>query len=225
MAIDREQICETLGAGEVPAAGFVPPGFLDHEGKDFFEVSGTYGLVTDLSQLEEAKALLAEAGFPNGDGFPEFTIMYNTSEAHQMVAEMIQEMLKVNLGLKSSLENQEWAVFQDTRKVGDYELSRGGWLTDYMDPSGLLSIFTTGNAYNDPKFSNDEYDRLLSLSTQTGGAEHFEALYAAQDILMNELPIVPVYHYSDFMLVSDNVVGWDRSVLGTVDFSGASIME
>ncbi len=225
MAIDRELICDTLGAGQIPAAGFVPPGFLDHEGNDFFETAGTYGLATDDSKIAEAQALLAEAGFPNGEGFPEFTIMYNTSEGHQMVAEIIQEMLKTNLGLNASLENQEWAVFQDTRKVGDYELARGGWLTDFMDPSGLLSIFTTGNAYNDPKFENEEYDRLLSLSSQTRGAEHFEALYSAQDILMNELPIVPVYHYSDTMLVSDVVVGWDRSVLGTVDFSGASIVE
>ena len=225
MAIDRELICDTLGAGQIPAAGFVPPGFLDDKGNDFFETAGTYGLATDDSKIEEAQALLAEAGFPNGEGFPEFTIMYNTSEGHQMVAEIIQEMLKTNLGLNASLENQEWAVFQDTRKVGDYELARGGWLTDFMDPSGLLSIFTTGNAYNDPKFENEEYDRLLSLSSQTRGAEHFEALYAAQDILMNELPIVPVYHYSDTMLVSDVVVGWDRSVLGTVDFSGASIVE
>jgi oligopeptide transport system substrate-binding protein len=225
MAIDRELICDTLGAGQVPAAGFVPPGFLDDKGNDFFETAGTYGLATDDSKVAEAQALLAEAGFPNGEGFPEFTIMYNTSEGHQMVAEIIQEMLKTNLGLNASLENQEWAVFQDTRKVGDYELARGGWLTDFMDPSGLLSIFTTGNAYNDPKFENEEYDRLLSLSSQTRGAEHFEALYAAQDILMNELPIVPVYHYSDTMLVSDVVVGWDRSVLGTVDFSGASIVE
>jgi oligopeptide transport system substrate-binding protein len=225
MAIDRELITDTLGAGQIPAAGFVPPGFLDDKGNDFFETAGTYGLATDDSKIAEAQALLAEAGFPGGAGFPAFTIMYNTSEAHQMVAEIIQEMLKTNLGLNASLENQEWAVFQDTRKVGDYELARGGWLTDFMDPSGLLSIFTTGNAYNDPKFANAEYDRLLSLSAQTRGAEHFEALYAAQDILMTELPIVPVYHYSDFMLVSDVVVGWDRSVLGTVDFSGASIVK
>ncbi|MBE0450396.1 MAG: peptide ABC transporter substrate-binding protein [Clostridia bacterium] len=225
MAIDRELITDTLGAGQVPAAGFVPPGLLDDKGNDFFETAGTYGLATDGSKIAEAQALLAEAGFPGGAGFPAFTIMYNTSEAHQMVAEIIQEMLKTNLGLNASLENQEWAVFQDTRKVGDYELARGGWLTDFMDPSGLLSVFTTGNAYNDPKFSNAEYDRLLSLSAQTRGDEHFDALYAAQDILMTELPIVPIYHYSDFMLVSDVVVGWDRSVLGTVDFSGVSIVK
>lgn len=225
LAIDRELITETLGAGQIPAAGFVPPGFLDADGNDFAEVAGDYGIPTDLSKLDEAKALLAEAGYPDGVGFPEFTIMYNTSEAHKLVAEMIQEQLKTNLGISTKLENQEWAVFQDTRKEGNYEVARGGWLTDFMDPSGLLSIFTSLNAYNDPKFNNAEYDELLSGSSKVGGKEHFDLLYQAQDILMNELPILNVYHYSDFMLAKDALVGWDRSVLGTIDFSGAYIAE
>ncbi len=225
LAIDRELIVETLGAGQVPAAGFVPPGFLDHEGNDFFEKSGTYGIATDDSKVAEAQALLAEAGFPGGAGFPEFTIMYNTGAGHQQVAELVQEMLKTNLGITTKLENQEWAVFQDTRKEGDYEVARGGWLTDFMDPMGLLAIFTTENAYNDPNYSNAEYDALLSTAAKTRGAEHFEALYAAQEILMSELPIIPVYHYSDVMLVSPKLQGWDRSVLGTMDFSTASIVE
>ena len=225
LAIDRELIVETLGAGQVPAAGFVPPGFIDHEGNDFFEKSGTYGIATDDSKVAEAQALLAEAGFPGGAGFPEFTIMYNTGAGHQQVAELVQEMLKTNLGITTKLENQEWAVFQDTRKEGDYEVSRGGWLTDFMDPMGLLAIFTTENAYNDPNYNNAEYDALLSTAAKTRGAEHFEALYAAQEILMSELPVLNVYHYSDVMLVSPKLQGWDRSVLGTIDFSTASIVE
>lgn len=225
LAIDRELIVETLGAGQVPAAGFVPPGFLDHEGNDFFEKSGTYGIATDDSKIAEAQALLAEAGFPGGAGFPEFTIMYNTGAGQQQVAELVQEMLKTNLGITTKLENQEWAVFQDTRKEGDYEVSRGGWLTDFMDPMGLLAIFTSQNAYNDPNFNNAEYDELLSKAAKTRGAEHFEALYEAQEILMSELPIIPVYHYTDVILASPKLQGWDRSVLGTLDFSTATIVE
>lgn len=225
LAIDRELIVETMASGQVPATGFVPPGFLDHEGKDFFEVSGMYGLATDASKVEEAQKLLADAGYPNGEGFPEFTIMYNTSEGHQLAAELVQEMLMTNLGMKIKLENQEWAVFQDTRKAGDYEVARGGWLTDFMDPMGMLAIFTTGNDYNDPKFSNARYDELLSTAAKTRGAEHFEALYEAQDILMAELPIITVYHYTEVMLVNPKLQGWDRSVLGTIDFSLAEIVE
>lgn len=224
MGINRQAICDVLAAGQVPAGGFVPPGFVDNEGKDFFETAGMYGFATDDSTIATAQALLADAGFPGGEGFPEFEILYNTSEGHQKVAELIQEQLKTNLGITCTLANQEWAVFQDTRKDGNYEIARGGWLTDYMDPMGMLSIFTTGNDYNDPNYSNAEFDALMETAiTTTDSAEHFKALYAAQTILMTELPIIPVYHYSDVCLVRETIIGWDRSVLGTIDFSSISI--
>ncbi len=225
LAIDRDLICETLGAGQVPAAGFVPPGFIDADGNDFFETAGTYGIETDSSKVEEAKALMAEAGYPDGEGFPEFTMLYNTSESHQKVAELMQEMFKNNLGVTVKLENEEWAVFQETRKAHDFEMARGGWLTDFMDPLGLLGLFTTGNVYNSPQYANPDYDQLMTDATNAQGKEHFDLLYTAQEIFINDMAIIPVYHYSDFMLASDVVVGWDRSVLGTVDFSGADLAE
>ena len=94
-----------------------------------------------------------------------------------------------------------------------------------MDPSGLLSIFTTGNAYNDPKYNNPTYDDLMSRASKSRGKEHFELLYKAQEILMTDIPMLPVYHYSDTMMVSPKLKAWDRSVLGTVDFSAAYIEE
>jgi len=224
LAIDRERIVEVLARGNVPAAGFVPPGFPDHTGADFFETAGTYGIATDDSGVAEAKRLMAEAGYPNGEGFPEFVMMYNTSDNHKLVAEMIQEMFKTNLGIECTLENQEWAVFQDTRKEGDYELARGGWITDFLDPMGLLAIFQSTNTYNDPNYYNDEYDALVSRANGSVGAEHYEALYAAQDILMTELPIIPVYHYTDSMLSSPQVKDFTRSQLGAMDFSKAYVV-
>ena len=228
MGFDRELVCDTLASGQVPAAGFIPPGFKDADGKDFFEVAGTYGLSADLSSVEAAQALLAEAGYPGGEGFPEFTLLYNTSEAHQTVAEIMQEQWKTNLGITScTLENQEWATFQDTRTQGNFELARGGWLTDFMDPIGMLGIFKDLSiAYNDPNYYNPDFAAALDAAgSATDAKAHFEALYEAQGIFMNDMPIIPVYHYSDTMLASPVVEGWDRSVLGTVDFTGASIVE
>ncbi len=224
-AIDRERIVETKASGEVPAAGFIPPGFPDDKGNDFFETAGTYGVSTDSGSVAEAQRLLAEAGYPGGKGFPKFTLLYNTAESHKLVAEMVQEMWKTNLGIECTLENQEWAVFQDTRKEGDYQVARGGWLTDFLDPMGLLAIFVDGNDYNDPNYNNPAYNEAMAVASSTYGAEHYAALYKAQDILMNDMPIVPVYHYTDFFLSSPKLKGWDRSMLGQMDFTTAYIAE
>lgn len=225
LAIDRELITETLASGQVPAGGFVPPGFLDADGNDFFETAGMYGFSIDDGSVGLAQEMLAEAGYPGGEGFPEFTILYNTSEGHKTVAEMVQEMLKTNLGLKVNLANQEWAVFQDTRSQGDFEIARGGWLTDFMDPMGLLGIFKTGSSYNDPNYASADFDETMDKAAATQGKAHFDYLYEAQEIFMTDVPVIPVYHYSDTMLVSEKVIGWDRSVLGTIDFTGASLAE
>ncbi len=92
-----------------------------------------------------------------------------------------------------------------------------------MDPMGLLAIFDSGNTYNDPNYNNPEFDALLAKANSTVGAEHYKALYDAQDILMTEVPIVPVYHYTESYLSSPHVKNWTRSVLSAVDFSAAYI--
>ena len=230
-SINREDITEGIGAGQVPAGGFVPPGFVDNNGDDFFETAGMYGMVTDDGNYADAVELFAEAAAEMGYTVAELqaelegqTLLYNTSEGHQFVAEKVQEAWENNLGFTIQLANEEWAVFQDTRSNGDFDIARGGWLTDFMDPSGLLSIFTSSNSYNDPNYYNPEFDQLMadSIST-TDEATHYAKLYEAQDVFMSDMPIIPVYHYTDTYLVSDVLVNWGRSVLGTVDFTRASL--
>ena len=134
LSINRDAIVETLGAGQVAAAGFVPPGFLDDQGNDFFETAGTYGLVTDDSKYAEAVTLFETAAQELGMTVAELRtalegeeLLYNTSEGHQTVAEMVQAAWETNLGFTMPLANQEWAVFQSTRSQGDFSLARGGW--------------------------------------------------------------------------------------------------
>ncbi len=230
-SIDREAITEALSAGQVPATAFVPEGFLDDEGNDFKTVSGNYGIATDDSNYAAAVTLFATAATEMGMTVPELrtylagkVILYNTSEGHKMVAEMVQESWRVNLGIEVTLLNQDWAVFQNTREEGDFDIARGGWLTDFMDPAGLLAIFTSDNAYNDPGYDSAAYDALMAASQATSDvATHFEKLYAAQNLLMEDLPILPVYYYADVYLIQSYVTGWGRSVLGSLDFTHAQI--
>ena len=231
-AINREAITEALSAGQVPATGFVPGGFLDNEGKDFKAESGDYGIATDDGNFTEAVALFATAAQEMGMTVAELqaaldgkVILYNTSEGHQMVAEMVQESWRQVLGVELDLQNQDWAVFQETRENGDYDIARGGWLTDFMDPAGLLAIFTSGNSYNDPGYANTNFDTLMTEAQETTDiATHFQKLYLAQDQLMADLPIIPVYHYADVYLIRETVVDWGRSVLGSLDFTHAKIV-
>lgn len=230
-AIDREAITATLGAGQVPAGGIVPPGFIDDDGLDFFAVAGNYGLETDDTNYAEAVTLFALAATEMGmtvaelqDALEQEELLYNTSEAHATVAQLVQQNWASTLGFTIPLANEEWAVFQDTRSAGNFSVARGGWLTDFMDPSGMLTIFGSTNAYNDPNYYNSAFDTLLNeAQSTTDMAVHFDKLYAAQEMFMLDMPIVPVYHSSDTMLVSDNLQNWGRSVLGTVDFSAANM--
>jgi len=133
-------------------------------------------------------------------------------------------MWEENLGFTIELTNEEWALFQATRTDGDFDMARGGWLTDFMDPSGMLGIFTQGNAYNDPDYNSAAFEaQILAAQTATTSAAHFEALYAAHELFMADMPVIPIYHYNDSMLVKSYLTGWSRSVLGSIDFSTASI--
>lgn len=232
-SIDRQAICDALGAGQIPAMGFVPPGMLDDQNRDFNETAGDYGFEPDDSLFTQAQTLFATAATELGMTVEELQaaldgkeMYFNTSEAHAEIAQMIQQMWADNLGFTVTLNNSDWAVFQGDRTAGDFDIARGGWLTDFMDPSGLLAIFTQGNSYNDSGFASDAFDTLLSTSaTTTDLATHFQSLYDAQAILMDELPMIPVYHYTDTYYVKNYLIDWDRSVLGSVDFSRAYIQE
>jgi len=234
LSINRQAITEALASGQVPAGGFIPPGFKDHNGADFFETAGMYGFSIDDGSYADAKAMFTEAAAELGMTEAELvakletkTYLYNTSENHKLIAELVQEMWKTNLGFTIQLGNEEWAVFQVTRTAGNFDLARGGWLTDFMDPSGMLGIMTNPEyAYNDAAYDSAEFQaEMKKASEATDAKTHFEALYAAQEIFMTDSPVIPIYHYSDTMLASDRLQGWSRSVLGSVDFSTATISE
>jgi oligopeptide transport system substrate-binding protein len=137
-AINRESLTEyVLKGGQKPAYHFTPP--------------NTGGFTADRNftyDPERARALLAEAGFPKGDNFPEIELLYNTSESHKIVAEAIQQMWKQELGITIRLHNQEWKVYLDSRQKGDFDIARAAWIGDYLDPYTFLGLGISDSGNN-----------------------------------------------------------------------------
>jgi len=220
MSIDRNAIVtEITKAGQVPAYSLVPAGIPEGDG-DFRENGGDYF----TEDIAKAKQLLAEAGYPDGQGFPKLTILYNTSEGHQRIAEAIQEMWKTNLGIEVDLTNQEWAVYLDSRNTGDYEIARAGWIGDYIDPMTFIDMWVTDGGNNDSNWSNAEYDKLVATAKKSGDqAVRMKAMHDAEKILMDEMPIIPIYHYTRVVMVSKNVEGWSMPLTSPLNLRDATI--
>ncbi|MCP5060256.1 MAG: peptide ABC transporter substrate-binding protein [bacterium] len=160
LAIDRETIVrEVLRLGEVPALHLVPPG-----------IPGYAPPPTALGlDPERARALLAEAGFPDGRGFPEIGILYNTLESHKKIAELIADQLARHLGITIKPYNQEWQSYLATMRAGEYDLGRAGWIGDYLDPNTFLDLWVTNGGNNQTGWSHPVYDRLIAAAGNVDG--------------------------------------------------------
>ncbi|WP_372896197.1 peptide ABC transporter substrate-binding protein [Stieleria sp.] len=202
MAIDRRQIVEQVTkAGEQPAYTVVPPGIAGYKGPE--------GLKENVAK---AQALLAEAGFPGGRGFPKMSLMYNTSERHRPIAEVIQQQLQNNLNIKLELKNMEWGSFIETIQQEKYEIARYGWVGDYPDPNTFLDLWVTGNPQSNTNWSNPEYDRLIkAASSELDPKRRMELLREAETILATDLPIIPIFFYTSAEMAKTNIVGFAPS--------------
>ncbi|WP_241665098.1 peptide ABC transporter substrate-binding protein [Peribacillus simplex] len=204
MAIERKEITENVAqGGQKPAYGVIPPGIPDATG-DFQENTGNLF----KEDVAEAKKLLKEGLAEEGmKELPEFSILYNTLDTHKKIAEAVQGMWRDNLGVEVTLENAEFQVKLDREKAGDFEISRAGWVGDYVDPMTFM-LWETDGAYNDANWSNKEYDGLLKEAKSTmDPKERMAALHKAEEVLIEEMPILPVYFYTKPYMVKSNVTG------------------
>ena len=221
LAINRKDIVENVTkGGQTPATSFVPKGMLEPDGKDF--ASKKY--FPAEGDIAQAKKLLAEAGYPGGKGFPKITFLYNTLAGHQNIAAAVQDMWKTNLGVNIELKNQEWKVFLQTRNDKQYILARDGWNADYADPMTFLDLLTTSSGNNDPGYSNPVYDaKILAAKKELDPAKRMTIMHEAEDILMNEMVIIPIYEYTNIIVSKPNITGVRTSSLGQQWFQGASV--
>ncbi len=199
-AINRDIITEkVLQSGEFPAYTFTPAATAG------FEVpSVDYATWTQEERNAKAVELMAEAGYDKSNPL-ELSLIYNTSEAHKKVAIAVSQMWKQNLGVKVSLENQEWKTFLNTRGEQNYEIARAGWCGDYNEASTFLDLVQSGSGYNDAKYNNAMVDELLA------GAKTMDDPQAnytkVEEIIAADMPLIPIYHYSGKFMFQPSIVG------------------
>ncbi|MCZ7662170.1 MAG: peptide ABC transporter substrate-binding protein [Thermoleophilia bacterium] len=212
LGIDRESIVNNVTkAGQVAATGFVPEGM---PGFDVINAQAT--LIKPTADLEAAKQLLADAGYPDGAGLPEIVIYYNTSEGHQAIATAIQEQWKA-LGVNATLKNMEWKQYLDfVQNNDDVMVYRMGWVADFADAFNFLDVLRGGGGNNYTRWANADFDKGLNDSLNAASDEDGWAIYASMEkaISVDEMPVAPIYWYTNPELVADYVEGYEPNPLG-----------
>ena len=230
LAIDRKYVAETIMQGTYTAAGnFMGPGWTDTDGSEFVENSNGGKPYIDVdnyeANLEEVKKLMADAGYPDGKGFPKISYTTNDSGYHKAVAEYLQQAWG-QLGVDLDVQIVEWSSFTPMRRDGEYDTARNGWVGDYSDPSNMLDLLYSSNGNNDGKYNNPDYDKAMDESrTTVDPAKRSAALHKAEDILMEDAGCVPVAYYNDFWLQSPKIKGMWHNAYGYWYFMYADIAE
>lgn len=217
LSIDREQIVRHVTkAGEIPATTFTPPdtmGYTAHSDLGF--------------DPQRARQLMAAAGHPDGKDFPTLELLYNTSEGHRKIAVAIQQMWKKNLNIDIQLHNQDWKVYLDSVNSGNYQIARAGWIGDYVDPNSFLDMWITDGGNNQTGWSNARYDELI-LQTAPQAKDRnarYQAFLEAESILLDELPLIPIYTYVSKKLVQPSVRGLHGNLLDYHNYKAIDLVE
>ena len=268
LLFDRNYIVEEIAqGGQVPASSFVAMGLTDADGSEFYKNAGTndfdgyYDVSSDAVQSNYDTAIETLKKYYDFDeatgkftNFPTLTYLYNTSEGHKAIGEYLQSALD-GVGIKITLENQEWNTFLNTRKNGDFSIARNGWLADYNDPISFLDMWTSGSGNNDVQYGKgankdvkhysldlseygyddvkvengtwaETYDVLIAkVKTCTDTETRYKLMHLAEDMLMATGCICPLYFYTDLFMISKNVNGFFSNPLGYKYFMYTSISE
>ena len=206
ISIDRKAIVDMLNADQTPVGLIVPPN----------SIPGYASPPEAKTDVDLARSLLAEAGFPQGRGFKSIDLVYNNEAAHAKIAQAIGQMWERNLGVKVNYRGLERGSFGTARQVDhDFDIARGGWYGDYTDPTTWLDLLRTNDGNNDGKFSNPQYDALMDrAAAEPDPAKRFSILRDAEGMLLQqEMPFIPLYQYSDgFIFDAHKIQGIDMNV-------------
>lgn len=220
LAINRDALVKNVIKGsKKPAYSWVAPGLINPAtNKDFREEGGNY----EVEDIALAKKMLAEAGYPEGNGLPPITLLFNTGEMHKSIAEAIQEMWKQNLGVSVTLTNQESKVFLESRHQGEFQIARASWVGDYADPMTFMDVFK--DPTNDAKYNNPVYNHVIEQAQSTMDQKvRMQAMHDGEKILFDDGVILPIYYTTQPFVTKPYVKGYFWSVLGLADFKTAFI--
>lgn len=209
LAIDRETITDKIAQfGEQPAYAFVPPGVAGYE-----TYQHPWAAMTREERLALARQLYEEAGY-SAENPLKTEIRYNTSENHKRIAVAVQAMWKDNLGADVAIVNEEWKVFLQTRKTKDVtQVYRAGWIGDYDDANSFLELNRSTSGLNDSAYMSPEYDALLDRAAQELDPEtRRQIMLEAEMLLLEDMPVAPIYSYVTKRLVAPYVGGWENNI-------------
>lgn len=209
MAIDRDTLSSSVMKGIVTGAyAITPPGTI-----------GYYPPKLTEYNPEKARKLLAEAGYPDGEGWPGAELIYNTHESHRKIAVAVQQMWKDVLNIDITLANQEWKVYLDSTHTMNYQIARRGWIGDYVDPNNFLDMFITDGGNNMTGFANEEYDDIVLRQAPAAKTrkERYALFKKAETILMEQMPILPIYTYASKHLVKPSVKGLPTNLMDSIN--------
>ncbi len=209
-AIDRQVIVDNISkSGEIPAYSFVPPGVNNYQERPLM-----FKFYDRDLQIRTARKYYAEAGY-SIDTPLELEIRYNTLDGHKRIALAISQMWKEVLGIKTTLVNEEWKVYLETRKQKQKtQVFRAGWIGDYNDAFTFLELLHSKHGINDSGYSNPAYDALLAKATETADSlERKRILSQAEYTMLADHPIIPIYFYVSKHLIKPRVNGFKPNIV------------
>ena len=225
LAIDRKTIIENVvQIDAAPAFSYLAPGY-GVNGKDITEGRGTFGL-SETADVEAAQAALAEAGYPNGEGFPTLQLSYYSNDTVKKVVEAMAEMFKTNLNINVEISSNDWAIFYESVQAGDYEVAAMGWSADYLNPMSFLPLFKTGDSTNTAFYSNSKYDDLVNqVMLETDAAAAAELTLKADEVVSEDYACIPLYYKSNNYLMKDYISGVYMVSSGNMYFKDAKVVK
>lgn len=224
LAIDREALINNVAQVDgQPAYSFLAPGYVV-DGKDVTEGRSDYGL-SSTADVEGAKAALAEAGYPDGEGFPTLQLSFYSDDNVKKIAEAIAEMWEKNLGITVEVSSAEWAVFYDAVQSGNYEVAAMGWSADYVNPMSFLPLLYTNDVTNNSFYSNPDYDAIVDqIKVEKDPAKFAELVLQADELVSAEYPVLGLYYKSNTYLIKDYIEGVYMVSSSNIYFQNAKVL-